>query len=145
MGEATGPPPTGSNNGSRPNGNENAHPLSGSMEQSLLQPAQQLEAEDLNKGKEHTTTRPEEPKKAMSSTCKPIEAERPKIDLPSHGINAQIQYMKDHALIGKFISYWPAEKALQGWTTSKWKPTALKTESASSIEAPIFSIPQVYI
>lgn len=30
--------------------------------------------------------------------------------------------MKDHALIGKFIGYWPTEKALQGWITSKWKP-----------------------
>jgi len=48
--------------------------------------------------------------------------ERPKIELPSHRFNAQIQYVKDHALIGKFIGFWPTEKALQGWITSKWKP-----------------------
>jgi len=30
--------------------------------------------------------------------------------------------MKDHALIGKLIGYWPTENALQGWITSKWKP-----------------------
>jgi len=30
--------------------------------------------------------------------------------------------MKDHALIGKFIGYWPTEKALQGWISAKWKP-----------------------
>jgi len=30
--------------------------------------------------------------------------------------------MKDHALIGKFLGFWPIEKALLGWITSKWKP-----------------------
>lgn len=30
--------------------------------------------------------------------------------------------MKDHALIGKFLGFWPTEKALQGWIASKWKP-----------------------
>ena len=57
-----------------------------------------------------------------SATCRPIAAERPKIELPSHYINAQIQYMKDHALIGKFVGFWPTEKALHGWISSKWKP-----------------------
>ena len=32
-------------------------------------------------------------------------AERPNIELPSHRINTHIQYMKDHALIGKFIGF----------------------------------------
>lgn len=59
---------------------------------------------------------------ATSTTCKPIAAERPKIDLPNHRINAKIQYMKDHALIGNFIGLWPTEKALEGWIASKWKP-----------------------
>eukprot|EP00253_Pinus_taeda_P016416 PITA_16416 len=30
--------------------------------------------------------------------------------------------MKDHALIGKFLGFWPTEKSLQGWIASKWKP-----------------------
>lgn len=30
--------------------------------------------------------------------------------------------MKDHALIGKFIGFWPTEKALYGWIAAKWKP-----------------------
>lgn len=30
--------------------------------------------------------------------------------------------MKDHALIKKFIWFWPTEKALQGWIAVKWKP-----------------------
>ena len=60
--------------------------------------------------------------KATSAPCKPIATERPKIELPSHRINAQIQYMRDHALIGKFIGMWPTEKALHGWIAAKWKP-----------------------
>lgn len=30
--------------------------------------------------------------------------------------------MSDHALIGKFLGFWPTEKALHGWIASKWKP-----------------------
>ena len=30
--------------------------------------------------------------------------------------------MRDHALIGKFVGFWPIEKALQGWIAAKWKP-----------------------
>lgn len=55
------------------------------------------------------------------ATCKPVAAERPKIELLSHWINAQIQYMRGHALIGKFIGLWPTEKALHGWIAAKWK------------------------
>lgn len=58
---------------------------------------------------------------ATSSRCKPIAAERPKIELPSQEINERMQYMKDHALIGKFIGFWPTEKALYGWIAAKWK------------------------
>ena len=57
-----------------------------------------------------------------SSTCKSIMEERPKIELPSHRINGKIQFMGDHTLIGKFIGFWPTEKALQGWIAAKWKP-----------------------
>ena len=32
--------------------------------------------------------------------------------------------MKDHALIYKFIDFWPIEEALQGWIGVKWKPKA---------------------
>ena len=30
--------------------------------------------------------------------------------------------MRDHALIRKFIGFWPTEKALYGWIATKWKP-----------------------
>ena len=67
-------------------------------------------------------TASEAQQKASSATCIPKAADRIKIDLPSHRINEHIQFMKDHALIGKFIGPWPTEKALQGWIKSKWKP-----------------------
>ena len=65
-----------------------------------------------------SSTRP----KVSSATCIPKATERTKIDLPSHRINGRIQYMRDHALIGKFLGLWPTKKALQGWIASKWKP-----------------------
>ena len=34
----------------------------------------------------------------------------------------KIQYMSDHALIGKFIGLQPSEKALIWWINSSWKP-----------------------
>ena len=46
----------------------------------------------------------EEPR-VKSTTCKPVAVDRPKIELPSQQINNQIQFMKDHALIGKFIAF----------------------------------------
>lgn len=64
--------------------------------------------------------------KATSATCKPVAAERPKIVVNlnhlSERIDARIRYMKDHALIGKFIGFWPREKALHGWIAAQWKP-----------------------
>lgn len=60
--------------------------------------------------------------KVTSATCIPKAGEQIKVDLPSHRINNEIQFMQDHALIGKFLGFWPTEKALQGWIASKWKP-----------------------
>jgi len=60
--------------------------------------------------------------KASSSTCKPVAAHRPRVDFPSERINARIQYMRDHALIGKFIGTWPTERALRSWINTKWHP-----------------------
>ena len=57
-----------------------------------------------------------------SATCKPVASVRPRVELPGHRINAKIQYMKDHALIGKFIGLWPTKKALRSWINVKWHP-----------------------
>jgi len=80
-------------------------------------------AREVNdKGKGVNQGSPTSQPKASSATCIPKAAERIKVDLPSHRINNEIQFMQDHALIGKFLGFWPTEKALQGWIASKWKP-----------------------
>ena len=78
------------------------------------------ETEDKEKD-EHKKASSSQPK-VTSATCIPKAAKRIKADLPSHRINSEIQFMQDHALIGKFLGFWPTEKALQGWIASKWKP-----------------------
>jgi len=65
---------------------------------------------------------PEESLQISSSTCRPVAKERPQIELPGDKIDRRIEYMKDHALIGKFIGFWLTEKALYGWIAAKWKP-----------------------
>ena len=74
-------------------------------------PSQQADKISDNHGR---TDSAEDRPKITSNTCKPIAAERPRIELPGQMIDEHIQYMRDHALIGKFIGFWPTEKALRG-------------------------------
>jgi len=83
-----------------------------------LQNTEDLSKDDGTKATDHSASQP----KATSSTCIPKATERIKVELPSHRINGEIQFLKDHALIGKFLGFWPTEKALHGWIDSKWKP-----------------------
>ena len=39
----------------------------------------------------------------------------------SSRIREQIQYMLDHAVIGKFVGMQPSEKSMVSWINSKWK------------------------
>jgi len=64
----------------------------------------------------------EEAPRVSSTPCKPIAKERPRIELSGHKIDKRIEYLWDHALIGKFIGFWPTERALYGWIVAKWKP-----------------------
>jgi len=72
------------------------------------------ETDDPNKDKDGNPKSPTSATKAKSATCIPKAVERIKVDLPSHRINSEIQFMQDHVLIGKFLRFWPTEKALQG-------------------------------
>jgi len=64
----------------------------------------------------------EEAPKVTSTTCKPVATERPRIELPGHKVDARIEFMRDHAIIWKFIGLWPTKRALYGWIAAKWKP-----------------------
>ena len=54
--------------------------------------------------------------------CLPKALVVPKLVIRSDRVRDYIQYMKDHALIGKFIGMWSSEKALIGWINATWKP-----------------------
>ena len=60
----------------------------------------------------------------MNKSCIPCTTERPCLSLLAERINAKAQKMKDHALISKFMGFWPTEHALRGWIAAKWKPKA---------------------
>ena len=59
-----------------------------------------------------------------SSRCIPKSSQIPNYVVTSGIINACIQYMKDCAIIGKFLGIWRKEKDLVWWINSKWKPIA---------------------
>ena len=42
--------------------------------------------------------------------------------IKSDRLESHIQYMKDHALLAKFVGIWPLEKALVWWINNTWKP-----------------------
>ena len=54
--------------------------------------------------------------------CVPKSNTVPRLQIKSDRIREEIQYMKERALIGKFVGIWPTEKMLVGWINSTWKP-----------------------
>lgn len=104
--------------GDRPPINENQRgPIEGSTED------HQHSDETAGENQQETVEqRPVDKPKVSSSTCKPAATHMPEVELPAHRINARIQYMRDHALIGKFIGFWSNEKALRAWINVKWHP-----------------------
>lgn len=46
----------------------------------------------------------------------------PELVIQSDLVAKKTQYFKDHALIGKFLGFWPTERALIGWIKAVWKP-----------------------
>lgn len=47
--------------------------------------------------------------------CVPKTKTVPAFQIQVDGLQERIEYMKDHALIGKFVGIWPSEKALNWW------------------------------
>ena len=60
--------------------------------------------------------------KRKSGQCLPKASVIPELIIKSKGLDAHIQYMKDHALIAKCVGIWPQEKYLVGWIDMTWKP-----------------------
>ena len=108
QGESQGPPPSTDSSAKQTDDLENPNKDSGSTKDNLQQKGKDIDTENRNK--------------ASSSTCKPVATNRPKVFFPSEHINARIQHMRDHALIGKFIGIWPTERALRTWISTVWRP-----------------------
>jgi hypothetical protein len=57
-----------------------------------------------------------------SSTCLPKSAEIRRYKIHPGSLAEKIQYIKDHAIIAKFIGTWRNEKELVRWIRQWWKP-----------------------
>ena len=57
-----------------------------------------------------------------SSNCLPKIDHVPAMHIRYTSFRYQIQYMKHHAPIGKFVGIFPSEKPLVWWIKSTWKP-----------------------
>jgi hypothetical protein len=58
----------------------------------------------------------------LPGKCIPQAPHAPKYIVNSPRIEEQKQYMRDHALIGKFLGLWPSERDLIKWIQYWWKP-----------------------
>jgi hypothetical protein len=54
--------------------------------------------------------------------CIPQAPQAPKYVVSSPRIEEQKQYMRDNALVGKFLGLWPSERDLVKWIQYWWKP-----------------------
>jgi hypothetical protein len=54
--------------------------------------------------------------------CIPQAPQAPKYVVSSPRIEEQKQYMRDNALVGKFLGLWPSERDLIKWIQYWWKP-----------------------
>lgn len=53
--------------------------------------------------------------------CLPKSNKIPTMIIKSEGLESHIQYMKDHALIAKFVGIWPPKRTLVWWINNTWK------------------------
>jgi hypothetical protein len=61
------------------------------------------------------------PNKKLKNGCLAKMVENLRYEVTSPLVGDYIQYMKDHAVIGKFMGIWPSKKALLVWIKSRWK------------------------
>jgi hypothetical protein len=58
----------------------------------------------------------------LPGKCIPQAPQAPKYVISSPRIEEQKQYMRDYALVGKFLGLWPAERDLIKWIQYWWRP-----------------------
>jgi len=74
---------------------------------------------EIDPEKEKTPSRASTP--WLSGKCIPQVTQALKYVISSPRIEVQKQYMRDHALVGKFLGLWPSERDLIKWIQYWWK------------------------
>jgi len=54
--------------------------------------------------------------------CLPCTTKKPRYMIPANKLEKYRSYMRDHAIICKFVGVWPAERDLTKWIQQKWQP-----------------------
>lgn len=57
----------------------------------------------------------------LKGPCLPRAVKKPRFVIPASKLDEYREYMKNHALICKFIGVWPSEKDLLKWIQIKWQ------------------------
>jgi len=80
----------------------------------------QKEENKANEGE--TSAAGAQKKRGATSKCFPRVTNKPRFVIPHNRLEKYRSFMKDYALICKFVGYWPAEKDLLRWIQQRWKP-----------------------
>lgn len=60
--------------------------------------------------------------KRMRGKCLPRAQKQHRYVVPSNKLEKHNSYMRDHALICRFVGYWPSKRELYRWIDQRWKP-----------------------
>ena len=71
---------------------------------------------------EESSNVPSSKKAWKPDKCIPQTTKTPQNEIQPSSLGNKIQFMKDHAIIDKFISTWPKERDLIKWIHQWWKP-----------------------
>jgi hypothetical protein len=68
------------------------------------------------------TSHPKAPRSWEKGKCIPQSEKPPRYLISSTRVGEHTQFMREHALIGKFLGLWPSERDLTRWIKHWWNP-----------------------
>jgi hypothetical protein len=68
------------------------------------------------------TSHPKAARAWIPGKCIPQAPTTPRYTIKRNRIGEHTQFMRDHALIGKFLGLWPSERDLAHWIKAWWSP-----------------------
>jgi hypothetical protein len=69
-----------------------------------------------------STSQPKQPRRWEPGKCIPQTEKTPRYLISSDRVGEHMQFMREHALIGKFLGLWPTERDLNKWIKHWWNP-----------------------